>query len=579
MQMSSNSFSVEQVELIRRLRNSGVTCQQLIEAFQALERIDATFGNTFNSRECSSLQNPRHAGVFSTGSPLVNEGLLTANSSTSALPTSPTSPTSPRALSTTAISHPNINYWPSLRFPGNADHTKRHVALPTTQSFTMPNLNDCSRNLSPRICSPSTHPVAGPSVSVESDQINVSGPGAGSRSQAADLTPDQCLILVQCSSEDKVVDLVKKCLFSADLKPLQQAQDLNVSDSAIQAFLLGDVFSVEPSSRRKLLEWIIGQCHHTEWFTQEMAKLLYFQGYGDGLDVHFTPRRERFTFRERHLDVLEAFWKKKQYPTFEEKEQIANDCNYAMALEVQRHLDDKEKVTHVNVANWFKNKRKEVKRVTKKGDTGGETVKTFLDRLNPNSAGLTGSMGEHLCEYTVLRERLLGQESLSLSNTVSHEAAGMVVPSNPDSSSASNTTPGFSSKEDSHKTMQIVFPSYSNLASSYPVNESTLSKACASTSSEINATSAAAKSSQSQKSQDLVSFSPDSSSTTQSLKISDAPSTVSEDNTAITGKATLPNLGISDLSSQNDPNTVQNSTNFSAELELSLKQELLKIKV
>ena len=40
-------FTVEQFELIRRLRNSGVTCQQIIESFQAFERIDAELGALF----------------------------------------------------------------------------------------------------------------------------------------------------------------------------------------------------------------------------------------------------------------------------------------------------------------------------------------------------------------------------------------------------------------------------------------------------------------------------------------------------------------------------------------------------
>ncbi|KAK3783348.1 hypothetical protein RRG08_044354 [Elysia crispata] len=63
MQASSSNFSVEQVELIRRLRNSGITYQQLIDAFQALERIDATFGNTFNTPVCNSLHDARTVGA------------------------------------------------------------------------------------------------------------------------------------------------------------------------------------------------------------------------------------------------------------------------------------------------------------------------------------------------------------------------------------------------------------------------------------------------------------------------------------------------------------------------------------
>lgn len=41
-------FTIEQIELIRRLRNSGVTKEQVIQAFEELERMDVELGRTFN---------------------------------------------------------------------------------------------------------------------------------------------------------------------------------------------------------------------------------------------------------------------------------------------------------------------------------------------------------------------------------------------------------------------------------------------------------------------------------------------------------------------------------------------------
>lgn len=45
---SINMFSIEQIELIRRLRNSGITKQQVIEAFDSLDRIDGELGSLFD---------------------------------------------------------------------------------------------------------------------------------------------------------------------------------------------------------------------------------------------------------------------------------------------------------------------------------------------------------------------------------------------------------------------------------------------------------------------------------------------------------------------------------------------------
>lgn len=49
------------------------------------------------------------------------------------------------------------------------------------------------------------------------------------------------------------------------------------------------------------------------------------------MDIQFTPKRERFTFREKHLEVLEAYFKENQYPSMELREEIAHLCNMALS--------------------------------------------------------------------------------------------------------------------------------------------------------------------------------------------------------------------------------------------------------
>ena len=41
-------FTVEQIELVRRLRNSGLTKDQLVQAFDAMDRLDRELGPVYS---------------------------------------------------------------------------------------------------------------------------------------------------------------------------------------------------------------------------------------------------------------------------------------------------------------------------------------------------------------------------------------------------------------------------------------------------------------------------------------------------------------------------------------------------
>ncbi|KAJ8305060.1 hypothetical protein KUTeg_017388 [Tegillarca granosa] len=61
-------FTIEQIELIRRLRNSGITKEQVVKAFDSLERLDKEFGSLYNvPRTSASIQN-NHNNSPSNGS-------------------------------------------------------------------------------------------------------------------------------------------------------------------------------------------------------------------------------------------------------------------------------------------------------------------------------------------------------------------------------------------------------------------------------------------------------------------------------------------------------------------------------
>lgn len=58
------TFTIEQIELIRRLRNSGLTKEQVVQAFESLERVDAELGNLYTVP--MSLSQPKSFALAAT---------------------------------------------------------------------------------------------------------------------------------------------------------------------------------------------------------------------------------------------------------------------------------------------------------------------------------------------------------------------------------------------------------------------------------------------------------------------------------------------------------------------------------
>ncbi|KAH9498356.1 hypothetical protein Btru_008080 [Bulinus truncatus] len=312
MQSSSN-FTVEQVELIRRLRNSGITQHQIIEAFQAYDRLEQELGDLYSFPINRNAQN-----LY-----IRSSEVTTSNQSSQHLDNSRTIPT-------------------KTKINNGANSLLCQEPLPQYKSeITKP-----------------------PS--------------------------DKFILYLLSLGKENLVDLVRRCQVSLSLSDLrQQIIELGVGEMPLHLFLSGDLHSIEPNIRHRLLEWFVEKLKQTDWFLEEFPHLSSYQDYTDGLDVHFTPRRERFTFKEKHLEILEMFFKGGQYPSQEEKEHIANECNIAMANEVHRSLGEKERMTHINVSNWFSNRRKEIKRLAKKD--GIDTEKVILPS-RVKAKGLTYSI-------------------------------------------------------------------------------------------------------------------------------------------------------------------------------------------
>ncbi|XP_036398504.1 homeobox-containing protein 1-like [Megalops cyprinoides] len=72
-------------------------------------------------------------------------------------------------------------------------------------------------------------------------------------------------------------------------------------------------------------------------------------------------RGSRFTWRKECLSIMEGFFMENQYPDEAKREEIANACNCVIQKPGCK-LSEFERVTALKVYNWFANRRKDMKR-------------------------------------------------------------------------------------------------------------------------------------------------------------------------------------------------------------------------
>ncbi|XP_041664958.1 homeobox-containing protein 1 isoform X1 [Cheilinus undulatus] len=72
-------------------------------------------------------------------------------------------------------------------------------------------------------------------------------------------------------------------------------------------------------------------------------------------------RGSRFTWRKECQSIMESFFMENQYPDEAKREEIANTCN-SVIQKPGCKLSEFERVTALKVYNWFANRRKEMKR-------------------------------------------------------------------------------------------------------------------------------------------------------------------------------------------------------------------------
>lgn len=416
-------FTIEQIELIRRLRNSGITKEQVVKAFDSLERLDKEFGSLYNvPRTSASIQN-NHNNSPSNGS--LNNIPRTFTSShsslTSAQPSSElTVSLNSDSSSTTTLSsqtavvnlerntgvssaivqnlvqtvsqgqslprhqiphhiqqsyrdQPFIHQQQSEQVPlhaytsnqGNQSiHKSNHSGvLHTALLNAQPQQSDCTveRGIkrqhsecvdfdgieSPLSFDDDGNSITGLNSLTEEEFDNTTSQEHGR------LAADVKLISSQYDVKKEVISAISGQTMAV-VDQFLQGNYHEISEKSFQS-----VMNAYLSYRKSLINTLQSKSPISNYFVQKVK-------LPDGQEMLIPPqRRERFTFREKHLEILERCFKENAYPSQEQRESIASMCNLAVSNNGARHLPDREKVTTHIILNWFANRRKEVKRIAR----------------------------------------------------------------------------------------------------------------------------------------------------------------------------------------------------------------------
>ncbi|ESN90465.1 hypothetical protein HELRODRAFT_166133 [Helobdella robusta] len=310
LQSSSPLFTVEQLELIRRLKNSGINKDEIVSAFDSFEKIDKEIGPIYNIPVALALQaQALQLMAFSlTNSPAI------ASSSSQPSP----------AANFLKSSLPQIQV-SNLVIPPNESSISQEKKIHSDNA--MPDKSDV---------------IYDPDVDTQ-EFLNFLNQGE-----------------VLCCEEIRSF-AIKHNIKQQQIATLAGSGKLFAVKAALRTILpLKGCIGFAANAAQHLLNANSNNTVNRKFIHPSSIDSLDLSSS----DTSF-PRRERFVFRPSHLEILEKYFLENNYPTYETREEIALACNTVTESAAGRELTEREKVTAQIISNWFANKRKELKKLAK----------------------------------------------------------------------------------------------------------------------------------------------------------------------------------------------------------------------
>ncbi|XP_067901595.1 homeobox-containing protein 1-like isoform X7 [Heterodontus francisci] len=318
-------FTIEQIDLLQRLRRSGMTKRDIIHALETLDRLDQEHTEKFDKRHSYSNSSYGNSNNFPASSSTVTAATQTQYSGASPSPSN-SYDTSPPPCSTNLNGRESVN----------------HEKLPVVNGRLSP--SRFHSNNSQRTCN--FHAME----------------------EETDLEEKVEELMRRDSTAVK--EEIKSFLSNRMISQTIVGQVTGMSRSFISQWLLQQGLDMSEPKKRTLYRWYLlekinpgvtlnmrpasSTTEEPEW-KQSTPPIGATSG-------NFRLRRgSRFTWRKECLTVMESYFNDNQYPDEAKREEISNACN-AVIQKPGRKLTESERVTPLKVYNWFANRRKEIKR-------------------------------------------------------------------------------------------------------------------------------------------------------------------------------------------------------------------------
>ncbi|XP_078139385.1 homeobox-containing protein 1-like isoform X2 [Centroberyx gerrardi] len=328
-------FTIEQIDLLQRLRRTGMTQAEVLHALDTLDRLDRQHGH-------KSTHRPSYLPPLSSSSTVAASSSMTSTATQTNFPENRHSPS------------PSNNYNTSPPLP---------ISVPGPVAMAAVAQNGLVAVTNGKL-SPPRFPVAVVSGSM-------AAPGYGFETSEEDLDVDDKVEDLMRRDSAVIKEEIRAFLGNRRISQAVVAQVTGISQSRISHWLLQQGSDLSEQKKRAFFRWYqLEKTNPGATLAMRAAPL----ALEDMMDWHQAPpplgsapgsfrlrRGSRFTWRKECLAVMESYFGDNQYPDEAKREEIANACN-AVIQKPGKKLSDLERVTSLKVYNWFANRRKEIKR-------------------------------------------------------------------------------------------------------------------------------------------------------------------------------------------------------------------------